>query len=47
MDKAYEALVRRLGPGDRSEIIWGNRRPKEAYPPKGTVEWIGPRFIEY
>ncbi len=48
MDKAFEALVRRLMPGDRIEVTWGKgQRPKEAYPPKGTVEWIGPRFIVY
>lgn len=48
MNQTFETLVRRLMPGDRIEVTWDKgRRPKEAYPPKGTVEWIGPHFIVY
>lgn len=48
MNQTFEVLVRRLMPGDRIEITWGKgRRPKEAYPKKGTVVWLGPRFIVY
>jgi hypothetical protein len=48
MDQTFESLVRRLTPGDRIEVTWGKgRRPKEAYPTKGVVTWIGSRFIVY
>ena len=46
MDKAFRrSAPTHAGRPNRGHGAKG--RPKEAYPPKGTVEWIGPRFIVY